>query len=85
MSHGRWVVILTNNMPPLGWVGGDHLTVVLPPLSLGFDEVMSVYPRFEGPFVLGWKCCKGSDEEVFGEDNDVLVIVISLIVVRSSR
>ena len=85
MSHGRWVMILTNNMPPLSWVSGDHFTVVLPPFSLDFDEVMGVYPRFEGSFVLGWKCRKGSDEEMFREDSDILVIAISLIIVRSSR
>ena len=78
-------MILTNDTPPLDWVSGDHFTVVLPPFSLDFDEVMSVYPRFEGSFVLGWKCRKCSDKKMFGEDNDILVVIISLIVVRSSR
>ena len=85
VSHGRWIVILADKVPPSSWVSGDYLTIVFPPFSLDFDKVMSVYPRFEGSFVLGWKCRKGSDEKVFGEDNDVFVIVISLIIVRSSR
>ena len=85
VTHCWGVVILTNNMPSLSWIGGDHFTIVLPPFSLDFDEVVSVYPRFEGWFVLGWKCRQGSDKEVFGEDGDVFVIAISLIIVRSSR
>ena len=76
---------MTDDMPPLNGVGGDYLTIVFPPFSLDLDKVMSVYPRFEGSFVLGWKCRKGSDEDVFGEDDDVFVVALSLIVVRSPR
>ena len=76
---------MTNDMPPLCWVSSDHFAVVLPPFSLDFDKVMSVYPRFKGSLILGWKCRKGSDEKMFREDNDIFVIAISLIIVRSSR
>ena len=77
--------MLTDKLSPLTGFGGDYFAVVLPPFSLDFDEIVCVYPRFEGAFVLGWKCHKGSDENLFGEYDDVFVITLSLIVVCSSR
>ena len=85
MPHRWGIVILANDMPSLSWIGGDYFTVVFPPFSLDFDEVVSVYPRFEGLFFLGWECRQGSDKEVFGKDSNVFVIAIPLIIVRSSR
>ena len=46
-------MVLANKLPPLRWVGGYNFTIVLPPLALGFDKVMGVYPWFEGAFILG--------------------------------
>ena len=78
-------MVLANELSPLHWVGSYNLTIVLPPLALSFDKVMGIYPRFEGVFVLGRQRCKGSDKNLFGEDYDIFVIALSLIVVSSSR
>ena len=37
VPHGRWVMVLADNLSPLSWVGSDYLMVVFPPFSLGFD------------------------------------------------
>ena len=83
MSHGRGIMILADKLSPLGGFGRYYLAVVFPPFPLGLYQIMGVYPRFEGSFVLWWKCRKGSDEKVFGEHDDVLIVPISLIVVGS--
>ena len=85
MSHCRGVVVLADKLSPLGWFGGDYFAIVFPPLSLDFDEVVGAYPRFEGALILGWKCHEGSNKNLFGEDDDVFVIAVSLIIVRPSR
>ena len=76
---------MTDKLSPLGWFGGDYFTIVLPPFSLDLDKIMGVYPRFEGTLVLRWKCRKGSDEKMFGEDDNIFVITFSLIIVCSPR
>ena len=76
---------MTNELSSLSWFGGDYFAIVLPPPFLDFDEIVGVYPRFEGAFILGWKGCEGSNENLFGEHDDVFVIAFSLIVVCSSR
>ena len=85
MSHCWGVMILTNKLSSLGGFGRYYFTVVFPPFPLDFDQVVSAYPWSEGSFVLWWKCREGSDEEMFGEYNDVLVVSVSLIVIGSSR
>ena len=78
-------MVLTNKLSPLSWFGGNYFAIVFPPLSLDFNEIVGVYPRFKGVLVLGWKCCEGSNENLFREYDDVFVIAFSLIVVCSSR
>ena len=85
VPHRGGIVILTDKVSPLVWFCGDDFAVILPPFSLDFDEIMSVYPRFKGAFVLRGKCHKSSDEEFFGKDNDVFVIPFSLIVICLPR
>ena len=76
---------MTDKVSPLARLGGDDFTVIFPPFSLDFDEIMGVYPRFEGMLVVGWKGREGSDEEFFGKDDNVFVITFSLIIVCSPR
>ena len=78
-------MVLTNDLSPLCRLGGYDFAVIFPPLSLDLDEVMGVYPRFEGAFILGGQCGKSSDKDFFREDYDVFVIAFSLIVTGSSR
>ena len=78
-------MILTDELPPLSWFGGNHFAIVFPPLPLDLNEIVGVYPRFEGVLVLGWKCHEGSNENLFGEYDDVFVVAFSLIIVCSSR
>ena len=85
MTHCWGIMILTDKLSPLGGFGCDYLAVVFPPFPLDFDQIVGIYPRFEGSFVLWWKCRKGSDKEVFGEDDNVSIVPVSLIVVGSSR
>ena len=77
-------MVLTDDLSPLCGFGGYDFAVILPPLPLDFDKVMGVYPRFEGVFILGQQCRKSSDEDFFGEDDDVFVITLSLVVVSLS-
>ena len=77
-------MIPTDKLSSLSWVRGDYFAIVLPPLSLDLNEIVGVYPRFKGVLVLGWQCCEGSNEKLFGEYNDVFVVTFSLIVVCSS-
>ena len=78
-------MVLTNNLSPLCWVGGDDFAIVLPPFALDLNEVMGVYPRFKGSFVLGWQCGESSDEDFFWENDNAFVIVFPLIVVSPPR
>ena len=85
VTHDWGVVVLTNNKLALGGSCRDDFAIVLPPLPLNFNKVVSVHPGFEGTFVLRWKCRKSSDEYLFGKDDDVFVIALSLIVISSPR
>ena len=85
MSHRREIVILADKLSLFHGISCDYLAVVLPPFPLSLDKVVGVYPRFQGSFILGWKCLEGSDEYLFWKDNDILVVFLPLIVVSSSR
>ena len=41
-------MVLADELPPLHWIGGYHFAIVLPPFALSLNQVMGVYPRFEG-------------------------------------
>ena len=78
-------MILTDNKLALGGFCRDDFAIVLPPLPLNLNKVVSVYPGFEGTFILGWKRRKSSDEYLFGKNDDFFIIAFSLIVISSSR
>ena len=43
---------MTDDLSPLYWFGGYDFAVIFPPLSLDFDEVVGVFPRLKGAFLL---------------------------------
>ena len=78
-------MILTDKLSPLSGFSGYYFAIVFPPLSLDLNKIVGVDPRFEGVLILGWKRREGSNENLFGEYDDIFVIAFSLIIVCSSR